>query len=71
MFANPVFITPGRFTYVTKIEQSYLYLATKITISKIVSIENQFKNISTGNPNVVLGNKIISCYLPSVLPESL
>ena len=43
MFANPVFITPGRFTYVTKIEQSYLYLATKITISTIVSIENQFK----------------------------
>ena len=36
-------ITPRIFTYVTKIEQSYLYLATKTTISTIVPIENQFK----------------------------
>ena len=50
MFANPVFITPGRFTYVTKIEQRYLYLATKITISTIVSIENQFKKYYRREP---------------------
>ena len=34
----------------TKIEQSYLYLATKITISTIVSIENQFKKYYNREP---------------------